>query len=91
MHTSFGILLRVARRRQCLTQAQLAERSGLSPRAISDLELGKAHRPRRSTIHLLAQALRLSGGQVQLLLATLESPVTPEPARRHSPNPLHRS
>jgi predicted ATPase len=44
-----------------LTQEELAERAGVSPRSISELERGGAHVPRRDTIALLARALGLSG------------------------------
>jgi transcriptional regulator with XRE-family HTH domain len=53
---SFADWLVPARRRLDLTQEQLAEKSGLSVRAIRDLERGSS-RPRRSTVTLLAEAL----------------------------------
>jgi non-specific serine/threonine protein kinase len=57
----FGDLLREYRRASGLTQEELAERAGVSPRSISELERGGAHVPRRDTIGLLAQALDLDG------------------------------
>jgi predicted ATPase/transcriptional regulator with XRE-family HTH domain len=42
-----------------LTQEELAARTGVSARAISDLERGLARRPRRDTVALLAEALGL--------------------------------
>jgi tetratricopeptide (TPR) repeat protein/transcriptional regulator with XRE-family HTH domain len=54
--------LRALRVRAGLTQEQLAELSGLSVRAISDIERGTTARPRRSSIALLEAALRQSGG-----------------------------
>src|SRR5579872_4821811 len=57
--TRFGSLLRRYRRTAGLTQEELAERAGLSRRAISDLERGERTRPHPATIELLATALRL--------------------------------
>jgi predicted transcriptional regulator len=52
-HTpGFGKALRQHRVSLGLTQAQLAERAGLSQRAISDLERGLKH-PQRATLRLL--------------------------------------
>ncbi|WP_439427362.1 helix-turn-helix domain-containing protein [Micromonospora sp. LA-10] len=55
----FALLLRTLRTRACLTQEELAERSGLSIRAISDLERGRTSNPHRRSVALLAQALRV--------------------------------
>ncbi len=57
---SFARLLRRLRRAAGLTQEQLAERAGLSTRAVSDLERGENHAPRRHTLDALADALQLS-------------------------------
>lgn len=59
----FGDLLREYRRAAGLTQEELAERAGISPRSISELERGGAHVPRRDTVALLARALKLDGRQ----------------------------
>jgi transcriptional regulator with XRE-family HTH domain len=56
---TFGEELRRYRRAAGLTQETLAERAGLSTRAISDLERGLKHRPRRDTCRLLVDALQL--------------------------------
>jgi len=53
----FGVLLRQARRHGGLTQEELAHRSGLSTRTISDLERGRVARPRGSSLDLLVAAL----------------------------------
>ena len=42
------------------TQEELAERAGISPRAIRALERGERSKPYRSTVELLADALDLS-------------------------------
>jgi transcriptional regulator with XRE-family HTH domain len=59
-YTAFGDALRHHRMMVGLTQEELAERSGVSVRAIGDLERGVKHLPRRSTVTLLADALELS-------------------------------
>jgi tetratricopeptide (TPR) repeat protein/transcriptional regulator with XRE-family HTH domain len=56
---TFAALLRRFRRASGLTQAELAERAGLSPEAISALERGVNRTPRRETVDLLAEALSL--------------------------------
>jgi transcriptional regulator with XRE-family HTH domain/tetratricopeptide (TPR) repeat protein len=55
----FGELLRRQRLAAGLTQEDLAEKSGLSVRALSDLERGRVIRPRRSTMRRIADALNL--------------------------------
>jgi non-specific serine/threonine protein kinase len=57
----FGDVLRDYRRAAGLTQEELAERAGVSPRSISEMERGGAHIPRRDTVALLAGALELAG------------------------------
>ncbi len=60
----FGALLRQHRILAGFTQEALAERAGLSRRAISDLERGVNHTPRPGTLDLLAQALQLSATEM---------------------------
>jgi predicted ATPase/transcriptional regulator with XRE-family HTH domain len=60
---AFGDLVRRYRVAADLTQEELAERAGLSARAISDIERGVKHAPRRDTVALLAEALELSPQQ----------------------------
>ena len=57
--TPFGDLLRAHRRRAGLSQEALAERSELSPQAISLLERGVRRRPRPETIEALVRSLAL--------------------------------
>jgi transcriptional regulator with XRE-family HTH domain len=57
----FASLLRALRECACFTQEELAQRSGLSVRAISDLECGRTSTPHRDSVALLAQALRVEG------------------------------
>jgi tetratricopeptide (TPR) repeat protein/transcriptional regulator with XRE-family HTH domain len=56
----FGSLLRRFRGRAQLTQEELAERSGLSVRAIADAESGRTNRPQRRSVRMLADALGLT-------------------------------
>jgi transcriptional regulator with XRE-family HTH domain len=59
--TSFAGLVQRWRHAAHLTQEGLAERSGLSPRSIQNLESGRVSRPRRDSVRLLADALGLAG------------------------------
>ena len=72
----FGSLLRRYRRGAGLTQEQLAERAGVSARAISDLERGVKTTPQAATLRLLADALELSPQDYSALTAAV-------PRRRH--------
>jgi predicted ATPase/DNA-binding XRE family transcriptional regulator len=55
----FGDVLRRLRTAATLSQEELAERAGLSVRAVSNLERGVHQAPRLETVRLLADALRL--------------------------------
>ncbi|MGH2601921.1 MAG: ATP-binding protein, partial [Dehalococcoidia bacterium] len=57
---TFGDLLRQYRTAAGLSQDLLAERAGLSTRAVSDLERGARRAPYRHTVTALAEALALS-------------------------------
>jgi len=63
---SFAGLLRQFRAEARLTQEELAEAAGLSPRSVSDLERGINRTARKDTAVLLADALGLTG-QVRVL------------------------
>lgn len=65
----FGVLLRELRHRSGLTQKELADLAGLSVRAVRDLEHGRVSRPRKETVRLLAEALRLREGRRAVFLA----------------------
>ncbi|SCG47502.1 ATP-binding protein [Micromonospora halophytica] len=60
--TPLGELLRGHRSAAGLTQAELAQRAGIGVRTVRDLERGRASRPQRSTVELLADALGLADG-----------------------------
>ena len=66
---SFGGLLRKLRAEARLTQEELAEAAGLSPRSVSDLERGINRTARKDTALLLADALRLAGSARELFVA----------------------
>ena len=66
---SFGGLLRQLRAGARLTQEELAEAAGLSPRAVSDLERGVNRTARKDTAELLAGALGLAGPARELFVA----------------------
>ncbi|MER5868739.1 helix-turn-helix domain-containing protein [Streptomyces sp. NPDC002044] len=66
--TRFGELLQQYRKRIGYTQTELSGFSTVSVRAIRNLELGKAKTPRRDTVRLLANTLRLGGEQRAALL-----------------------
>src|SRR3954465_9824884 len=55
----FGDLLRRHRTAAALSQEELAERAGVSVRALSDLERGVHRAPRLETVRMLADALGL--------------------------------
>src|SRR5580693_6501008 len=76
---SFGDLLRRRRQAAGLTQEDLAERSGLSARAIRDMERGHSARPYSRSVRLLADALQLPDRAREQLLITAragQDPVT---------------
>ena len=56
----FGELVRNQRIAAGLTQEELAERSGLGVRTISDIERGRIGRPHRRSVELLCDALGLA-------------------------------
>jgi tetratricopeptide (TPR) repeat protein/transcriptional regulator with XRE-family HTH domain len=57
----FADVLRKLRTERGLTQQELAEAAGLSPRAVSDVERGVVTTARKDTVRLLADALQLGG------------------------------
>jgi predicted ATPase/transcriptional regulator with XRE-family HTH domain len=88
--TAFGESLREHRLARLMTQAELAERAGLSERAISDLERG-LKTPQPATIRLLIDALDLAPARAEGfgLVARLR-PSSPEvaPGKHNLPTAL---
>jgi len=72
--SSFAALLRGHRLALGLTQEELAERAGLSARAISDLERGLKQTPRLSTVRLLVRGLGLPEAEAAALLRAAQPP-----------------
>jgi transcriptional regulator with XRE-family HTH domain len=70
---TFGELLRSHRVRSSLTQEELANGSGVSVRAISDMERGRAKGPQRRTVEALARVLGLDNEEQRELLATAKA------------------
>jgi predicted ATPase/DNA-binding CsgD family transcriptional regulator/DNA-binding XRE family transcriptional regulator len=68
---SVASLLRHLRLDRGLTQEELAARSGLSARSISDIERGLRRMPRRDTVELLSAALELSDDERSQLASTI--------------------
>src|SRR5215469_1208557 len=71
----FAELLRRLRGEAKLTQEELAELAGLSPRSVSDLERGIHRTAHRDTAVLLAEALRLAGPHRELFVAAARGKV----------------
>lgn len=67
-----------------LSQEALAERSGISARAVSDLERGLRSTPRLETVRLLADALSLSATDRAMLLSAARPETVQPPASRNS-------
>src|SRR5947208_5274312 len=95
--TAFAAALRSSRLWRGLTQRQLAAASGVSVRAIRDLESGATANPRRQTVDLLADALGLNGaGRDSLVRAarrdtrTAAGPATAAPVPKGRPDQLPR-
>src|SRR4030095_6048922 len=85
----FGHMLKGLRLAAGLTQEALADRAGVSPRAVSDLERDPRRTPRLDTVALIADALDLLPEQRAELLARARPPGPPPPARRQPiPRPL---
>ncbi|HET9659765.1 MAG TPA: helix-turn-helix domain-containing protein, partial [Thermomicrobiales bacterium] len=66
---SLAALVRRTRLSAGLSQEELAERSGLSARTISDLERGLSLDPRPDTIRMLAEGLALTADERRSLIA----------------------
>ncbi len=76
----FGELLRRHRRAAGLSQEELGERSGLTARAIGDMERGRTARPYRRSVRSLADALELGEPERALLDRASRPVVSPDSA-----------
>ena len=75
----FGVLLQQYRLAAGFSQEELAKRSGLSRRGISDLERGERRSPHPATVHRLAAALNLADRERAAFLANPRAPVESDP------------
>src|SRR6185437_3864820 len=79
----FADLLRQLRTEARLTQEELAEQAGLSPRSVSDLERGINRTARKDSALMLASALKLTGPVREAFVAAA-APCGEPPSRRYS-------
>ncbi|MFF7341952.1 helix-turn-helix domain-containing protein [Streptomyces sp. NPDC008163] len=91
--SSLGRLVRRLRLARALTIEQLAEASGVSVRAIGDMERGRSTRPRHGTVAALMQGLQLEETEAEELLVAArtdrgeEAADVPSPAAHSAPLP----
>ena len=87
----FAIALRRLRESRSLTQEELAERSGLTAKAIGALERGERRRPYPHTVRSLADGLALDDDERASLVAAVPSrdagTRAPAPASSQPPTP----
>ncbi|GAA4553138.1 NB-ARC domain-containing protein [Amycolatopsis samaneae] len=91
--TAFGDFLRFYRLRIPITQEELAERTGISVRSISDMERGRVRTPQRRTAELLVQGLGLTGREAADFTGAARAGRRPagtpeEPAPAEAPRPV---
>jgi predicted ATPase len=67
--SGFAQVLRRSRLRANLTQEELAVRAAVGVRTVRDLERGRASRPQRTTVELLAAALGLAAAEREAFLS----------------------
>jgi DNA-binding SARP family transcriptional activator/transcriptional regulator with XRE-family HTH domain len=79
-----GQLLSRLRVDRGLSQEELADRSGMSVRAIRDLERGRVERPRRTSIALLCEALALTDGERAVFM---RAAIDPDGSVENRPDP----
>ncbi|MFD9960254.1 helix-turn-helix domain-containing protein [Amycolatopsis sp. NPDC059020] len=84
---TFGELLLRHRQATGLTQEELAEASGMSVRAIGDIERGRARGPQRRSVDALADALRLADRARAEFLAAARRGRRRAPAGPPKPDP----
>ena len=84
----FGELMRRHRTAAALSQEELAERAGVSVRALSDLERGVHRAPRLETVRMLVEALALAEEDRAGLFALARPDVTPESTVANRPSLL---
>jgi predicted ATPase/DNA-binding XRE family transcriptional regulator len=83
----FAELLQRHRHTAGLSQRELAALSGLSERAIRDLERGSTARPRRQSVQAVAVALGLTGAELATFLSTAQGNLAESAATAAVPPP----
>jgi predicted ATPase/transcriptional regulator with XRE-family HTH domain len=87
--SSLGALLVRTRKRAELTQEGLAARAGVSANTVSNLEAGRGHLPRQTTldllVHALAAALALDTTERAELQHAFQAVLSADRSRRQSP------
>jgi transcriptional regulator with XRE-family HTH domain len=78
----FGPVLRGWRLAAGLTQEDLAQKAGLSVRAVADIERGRTSRPYRRSVVMLAEALGLSGQDLTAFTRAARSHSASDPVAR---------
>ncbi|MEV7776410.1 helix-turn-helix domain-containing protein [Kitasatospora sp. NPDC086791] len=86
----FGGMLRAFRREAGFTHEELARRSQVSVRTISDIERGRVRRPHRRSVQQLAEALGLAASRLDRFLRAArtvpgDGPDRPQESRRETP------
>jgi transcriptional regulator with XRE-family HTH domain len=87
---AFGGMLRAFRRAAGLTHEELAQRSQVSVRTISDIERGRVRRPHRRSVQQLATALGLGASRLEGFLRAARAVPgsgTDRPGGSHSGTP----
>jgi transcriptional regulator with XRE-family HTH domain len=84
---ALGALLRDHRKALGWTQAELAERAGISERSVSDLERGLSRRPHPDTLQRLAEALALTPDQAEALVSAARRWPSERPMPAQTPSP----
>src|ERR1700712_615110 len=77
--SGFDVVLRRLRQRAALTQEELAARAAIGVRTVRDLERGRASRPQRPGVGLLAAALGLAGADRDAFLAAARGQPAEDP------------
>jgi transcriptional regulator with XRE-family HTH domain len=83
--TPFAELLLRHRVAAGTSQRELARRSGLSERALRDLERGATTRPRRHSVRAVAAALKLTDHELAAFVSTATDEPAPAPPVEHCP------
>ncbi len=83
---SFAACLRTAREAAALTQEELAQRAGLSTKAVGALERGERTRPYPHTVRALADALGLEGDERSRLVTAVPRRAATAPPLDSSPS-----